>query len=226
MTIRTVLIDIDNTLLDFDKSAEIAMHSTAEKHCVILPENSVTVFREVNERLWRGLENGELTKQDIYDRRWKEIFDQLGVTADFHAFEDTFRQQMRVTAVPVEGAEDILSYLSEKYPVYSASNASRLQQEARLIKTGLLKYLSGMFTSEEIGFGKPAKEFFHACVSELYPVKPSEIIMIGDSINADITGAKSFGLKSIWFNFYNKKYDNYNFTDFHVTKLEEIKKIL
>lgn len=226
MTIRTVLIDIDNTLLDFDKSAEIAMHSTAEKHCVILPENCVTVFREVNERLWRGLENGERTKQDIYDRRWKEIFDQLGVTADFHAFEDTFRQQMRVTAVPVEGAEDILSYLSEKYPVYSASNASRLQQEARLIKTGLLKHLSGMFTSEEIGFGKPAKEFFHACVSELYPVKPSEIIMIGDSINADITGAKSFGLKSIWFNFYNKKYDNYNFTDFHVTKLEEIKKIL
>ena len=50
--------------------------------------------------------------------------------------------------------------------------------------------------------------------------------MIGDSVNADMIGAKNFGFKSLWFNKKNKVYDNYDFTDFKVNHLSEINKFL
>ncbi len=226
MDIKAVLLDIDNTLLDFNKSAVVASQNTVKKHSVTLPDGYSDVFFKVNDYLWGELERGSIIKQDIYDRRWNMIFSELGIAYDGKAFEEDFRKEMRVTAIPVDGATEILQYLSEKYPVYLASNASRLQQETRLKSSGLYDYVSGLFTSEEIGFQKPNKEFFYGCMSEIYPVLPHETVMIGDNVDADIIGAKNFGLKTIWFNYHKKEYDNYNFTDFCVKSLEEIKNIL
>lgn len=226
MEIKAVLIDIDNTLLDFNKSALVAMNNAAEAHSIIFPDGYFDVFLKVNDELWTELQSGSITKADIYKRRWRKIFDELGISADSDEFEEDFRKEMRTTAKTVEGAEDLLRYLSEKYPVYAASNASKNQQEIRLEKAGFAKYLSGIFVSDDIGFQKPAKEFFYACCQKLYPVMPSEIVMIGDSVDADIIGAKNFGLKSIWFNFYGKSYTDYSFTDEYVNSLPDIKNIL
>lgn len=226
MTVKAVLIDIDNTILDFDKCADSAIKQCAEHFRITLPGNYYDVFSECNDKLWHLLEEGIITKQDIYDRRWVEIFNRLGITADGKAFDDMFREIIRDIAIPVEGAGELLRYLSEKYPVYCASNASRERQEHRIRKSGFDKFISGIFTSEDIGFQKPAKEFFFACTNALYPVKPSEIVMIGDSVNADIIGAKAFGLKAIWFNKKNEEYESYNFTDFNVHTLKEIEDII
>ncbi len=226
MTVKAVLIDIDNTILDFDKCSDESIKQCAEHFGLTLPDNYFNVFSECNDKLWSLLEQGIITKQDIYDRRWVEIFKRLGVDADGIAFEEMFREKIRDIAIPVDGADELLQYLSEKFPVYCASNASRERQEFRLGSRGFDKYISGLFMSEDIGFQKPAKEFFFACCNALYPVKPSEIIMIGDSVNADIIGAKNFGLKTIWFNFRNEEYDSYNFTDYTVNSLGEIKNII
>lgn len=226
MTVKAVLIDIDNTILDFDRCSEEAIKQSARHFGITLPENYFEVFSECNDKLWHLLEEGIITKQDIYDRRWVEIFKRLGVDADGIAFEKMFREKIRSITIPVDGAKELLQYLSGKYPVYCASNASREQQEKRLRSENFHQYMSGFFISEDIGFQKPAKEFFFACTNALYPVKPSEIVMIGDSVNADIIGAKSFGLKTIWFNFRKEEYDDYNFTDYTVNSLGEIKNII
>lgn len=226
MKIKAVLIDIDNTLLDFNKSALAAMNNTASAHSVTFPEGYFDVFLKINDELWTQLQCQSITKQDIYKRRWRRIFDELGIRADSDAFEEDFRKEMRSTAITVDGAEEILRYLSEKYPVYAASNASKHQQELRLKSAGLSKYLSGIFTSEEIGYQKPAKEFFDACNKKLSPVLPEETVMIGDSVEADIAGAKAFGIITIWFNYYGKICENYEFTDYYVNNLEEIKELL
>lgn len=226
MNIKAVLIDIDNTLLDFNKSAYTASLNAAKTHGIELPSDYIEVFLKINDELWNQLELGNIEKPEIYKMRFKKIFEVLDITVDFNSFEEDFRKEMRAVAKTVEGAEEILSYLSSRYPVYTASNASRLQQEIRLKNSGLMKYISGMFTSEDIGFQKPAKEFFYSCVQELYPISPSEIVMIGDNITADIIGAKNFGLKTIWFNYNKADHDNYNFTDYYVNELSDIKKIL
>lgn len=226
MNIKAILIDIDNTLLDFTQSAKQAAEKTAKKLNVILPENYFPVFNEVNDRLWELLEIAEITKQDIYNRRWPEIFEILGINADGKVFEEEFRNEIRDIAIPVSGAEDLLKYLSSKYPVYAASNASKERQLYRLKTAGFDKYLKDVFSSEEAGFEKPAKEFFYFCMEGMEDISPSEIMVIGDSVNADIIGAKNFGMKAIWFNFYNETYDSLAFTDYTVTELKDIINIL
>ena len=52
-----------------------------------------------------------------------------------------------------------------------------------------------------------------------------EIIMIGDSLSADIEGAREFGFRTCYFNFKGKDFDR-ALTDYAVNKLEEIQNIL
>ena len=45
--ITTVLLDVDNTLLDFNLCAKESMHLAAEKFGIALPENIFEIFHEI-----------------------------------------------------------------------------------------------------------------------------------------------------------------------------------
>jgi 2-haloacid dehalogenase len=65
------------------------------------------------------------------------------------------------------------------------------------------KYFTGYFVSGEIGAEKPTKAFFEGAFKRLDGVKPNEVLMIGDSLRADIVGGEAFGLSTCWFDYYN-----------------------
>lgn len=224
--IKVVLIDIDNTLLDFNEGSKDAMLLAADEFGIKFPENYYDVFTEINNSLWEKIEKGELTRQGLFKIRWNTIFEKMGISADGPVFEEVFRKNIKLSAIPVKGANEILKYLSEKYFVCVASNSSFEQQRARLEKAAMLPFIKKVFTSEEIGFSKPSTEFFEACMRELPDVKKEEIIIIGDSINADIEGGHSFGFKTCWFNYGKTPHENCTSADFIVDSLEEIKNIL
>ena len=60
MNIKAVLIDIDDTILDFDRCADKASRICAAKYNINLPENYYEVFIQVNDKLWGLLEQGEI----------------------------------------------------------------------------------------------------------------------------------------------------------------------
>ena len=224
--IKAVLIDIDNTLLDFHKCSKESMCLAAEEFGIDFPENYFQIFTEINNGLWEKIEKGELTRQGLFKVRWNLIFEAMGIKADGPAFDELFREYIKKSAIPVEGAKEILEYLSEKYYVCVASNFSYEQQKARLSKAGMLPYIKEIFTSEEIGFAKPSTEFFESCVNGLSSFGKDEIMLIGDSITADIKGGKNFGLKTCWFNFEKKSDAVCDSADFIVDDLLQIKNIL
>lgn len=224
--IKAVLIDIDNTLLDFHKCSKESMCLAAEDFGIDFPENYFEIFTEINNGLWEKIEKGELTRQGLFKVRWNLIFEAMGIKADGPAFDELFREYIKKSAIPVEGAKEILEYLSEKYYVCVASNSAFEQQKARLSKAGMLPYIKEIFTSEEIGFAKPSTEFFEACEKELSSFEKDEILLIGDSVTADIEGGKNFGLKTCWFNFDKKPDAVCDSADFIVDDLLQIKNIL
>ena len=79
--------------------------------------------------------------------------------------------------------------------------------------------------SEELGFPKPQKEFFDACFKRLPGVNPQETVMIGDSLSADIKGAREYGLKTVWYN-HRREPSAHVECDFVVERLLDIKNIL
>lgn len=224
--IKAVLIDIDNTLLDFRKCADESMLWCANKFEFSFPDGYLDVFFSINDPLWEKIEKGELTREGLYKIRWKMIFEKLGIDADFLRFEDLFRETIRSHAVPVDGAVEVARYLSEKYTLCVASNAIYEQQKIRLKKAGIDKYIDKYFTSEKIGFPKPSKEFFEFCHKHLDSLKKDEIILIGDSITADIDGGHAFGFKTCWFNYNKLPLNICKTADYKINRLSEIQNIL
>lgn len=222
--IKAVLIDIDNTLLDFGKSAYLAIKNGFEDRRFEFNENVMTVFHSVNDFLWGKIEKGGLTKEELFDVRWNMIFEKLSINADGHEFETYFRRYLFDSALPMDGAVDILKYLSSRYKIYSASNGANDQQINRLTNAGMIGYMQAVFTSQLLGVQKPDKLFFEKCLS-LMNCACDEVIMIGDSLNADICGAKNVGIKTCLYA-PNGDISSHDCADTVVKHLNEIKNIL
>ena len=224
--IKAVLIDIDNTLLDFHKSSEKAIKTAFSKCAIPFTDKVITTFHEVNDGLWLQIEKKEITKQEMYGLRWTTIFKALGITYDGVEFEQQFRSTLSTIAEPVDNAREMLEYLYKKYPLYAASNSSYEHQYKRMTQADMLKYFRKMFVSERVGALKPAKEFFEYCLTDIGITEPAEAVIIGDSLSADIDGGVRMGLKTIWFNPHKLTAPTDIIPDFTVGSLLEIKNIL
>jgi len=204
--IKAIFLDVDDTLLDFGECSRMSMKQACEKHGVEFNETLVETFHRINNGLWHDIEKGTLTRARLHEIRWNLVFDEIGgIDADGVAFEKDFFEGLHTIAVPVDGAAELVEYLAGKYELYVVSNAEYYQQYNRLEKCGMLKHINKIFVSADIGFAKPSREFFDICYRELPRLKPSETVIIGDSLRADIIGGINYGIKSCWFNPYGKE---------------------
>lgn len=222
--IKVVLIDIDNTLLDFSGSAYLAIKNGFEERGLEFNDGVMSAFHSVNDFLWGKIENGGLTKEELFDVRWNLIFEKLKINADGHEFEAYFRKYLFDSALPMDGAVDLLEYLSLKYKIYAASNGANAQQINRLTNAGMIDYMQAVFTSQSLGVQKPDRAFFEKCL-DLMNCTCDDVIMIGDSLNADICGAKNVGIKTCLY-VPNGDVSSYECADIVVKHLSEIKNIL
>ena len=129
-------------------------------------------------------------------------------------------------AFAVEGAYELLDYLYPKYELYIVSNGFRFVQESRLKIGDFRKYFKDIFLSEDIGVQKPAKEFFDYCFEKLEQPKKEDVILIGDSLSADIIGGLNYTIDCIWFNKNGDKLPESIEPTFIIDRLKEIENIL
>ena len=222
---KLIFIDIDNTLLDFNACAKEMMIKTSKEFNIVFPDNILEIFLPINNALWRKIEEGTLTLDGLHEIRWNQVFSALGITGDGPAFEKRFKHHLFFSAIKVDGAKELLEYLSKKYVVCAASNGPYEQQEYRLTKSDLLPFIYKVFVSEKANCSKPSKEFFDYCFNNLKGFLVKDAIMIGDSVSADMIGAKEYGMKTCWFDYY-KTGEKPESADYTVSSLLDIKNIL
>lgn len=230
--IRAVLLDIDNTLLDFDVYVEESLKKGFEKFGLgIFDDERLAVFHRENHKVWRELEQGLSTYEDILKNRFNRIFAVMGVEFDGCVFEKYFKDSMFDHAAPVAGAMELLKYLKERYIVCAASNGPYEQQVNRLKVAGMLEYFDYVFVSEAVGASKPAAAFFEHCMRVINdgreePVGREETMMIGDSLTSDMAGAVGFGMHTCYFDKQKSRKPHELAVEHEVTELKEIFDIL
>lgn len=224
--IQAVLLDIDDTLLDFGQASRLSIQEGFARLGLPFSEDVMAVFTQVNDELWRRLERGELTRERLYCLRWTQIFQRLGFSADGPAFDSAFRRDLARQVCPVEGALPLVQYLSARYVLCAASNGPYGQQLRRLGDAGMLPYFHHLFISEQIGFSKPAHAFYDHCFAALAPIQPSETIIVGDSLTADIAGGLAYGTSACWFNPKGLAAPDGCRPDFEIARLDELMHIL
>ena len=215
--LRVILFDIDNTLLSFDEYVKESMKNGFEKFEIgIYKEEIFDIFTEVNTGLWHELEKGTISFEELKKKRWNMRFERLGIAADGEAFEKYFRECLFESAIPIDGAMELLDYLCGKYTLCVASNGPYLQQLNRLKICGMLPYFSDFFISEEVGSQKPSASFFETCIDRLNSKSKEKILPCEIKM----------GIQTCFYNPSQKPIPSEMNINNHVTSLKEIKNIL
>ena len=201
--IKAVFFDIDDTILDYDLCAEFTVRMACETLGVAYSQAVQTEYRRVDDALWVRQKLGELTIPQVLELRNTHMMDYLGLT-DGMSFQEAFIEAFGESCALVEGAEEVLKAVKEKgLPVYSASNGFMEVQTKRLEKAGVLQYFDRLFVSQTIGYEKPDIRFFEHCLRET-GYAPHEVLMIGDSVAADIKGGLNAGWNVCYLNRHGK----------------------
>ena len=223
---KTILLDLDNTIIDFNECARHSIMDIFQDLGFHYDENVFDTFITENVKIWKRLELGEIDKLYLRANRWNIILGKLGIDYDGTIIEERFENGVAKGAYPVEYAYELLQYLYNKYDIYVVSNGFRFVQESR-VKIGKFdKYFKELFLSEDIGIQKPDIRFFDYCYEKLGSPPKEELILIGDSLSADIKGGNNFGIDTIWFNKNNDPASSDIIPTCTVEKLSQIKEIL
>ncbi len=200
MFYKLLLIDLDDTLLDFHADARKALRKTCEALSLPLFEGLYEQYEYYNEKLWSQLERGEIGIEDIKTDRFKDFVTEMRIGVDPVALNKMYEKHLSQEATLFEGVHETLDYLRNKYTLLVASNGIARVQEGRMAAASLNEYFRHSILSEEIGVSKPDPGFFHLGLEKFSHIPKEKMLMIGDSLSSDIKGALSFGIDTCWVN--------------------------
>lgn len=198
--IRFVLLDLDDTILDFHRAEAEAVSKTFLRLGIEPSEEIVRRYSEVNASHWRMLERGEITRPQVLTGRFRQLFSEIGADCDPEQTQQIYEAYLSQGHYFIPGAEQLLEDLYGNYLLYLVSNGNAAVQEGRLKSAGISHYFEEIFISELIGADKPSKTYFDRCFTKIPDFDPRKAILIGDSPTSDILGGINAGVKTCWFN--------------------------
>ena len=205
--VTDVFFDLDHTLWDFEKNSAL----TFEK---ILSENDVSVdltdFLEVyvpaNLAFWKLYREEKITKEALRYQRLKSVFDKLGLpVADkvIHKLSEEYILYLSSYNHLFPNTMEILEYLKPKYKLHIITNGFQEIQDKKLRNSNIAGYFEHVIDSEMAGVKKPNPIIFELALNRAN-VASKNALMIGDSLEADILGARDSGFHTLHFNAHNE----------------------
>lgn len=91
----------------------------------------------------------------------------------------------------LDGVEEVLQELQGKYKLIVATKGDLLDQEKKIEKSGLLKY----FHHIEVMSDKKEKDYYK--LLKRLEIKPSELLMVGNSLKSDVLPLIKIGASAI-----------------------------
>lgn len=226
MEFKTILLDIDGTILDFDAYEYIAFKSACELHEVPFSEILYERYHVVNKSMWKKLEFGQITKEKLIYERFRQLFDEIQIEKDVYAFEEDYQRILAEGCHFMDGALEILEYLAPKYDLYIVTNGVTETQIRKIEQAGLDRYVKGVFISGQIGYHKPAKEYFDNCFAQIGDVDLNKTLIIGDSLSSDMRGGNHAGIRTCWYNPKHEKRGTEVTINYEIHHLKELKNLL
>lgn len=221
-----LFFDLDRTLWDFETNARSAFQDIFKTHTLHYYFNDFDTFLKAyhkhNERLWTAYRQGKIKKKVLRTKRFYLTLKEFGVDSEDLAKKigDEYIALSPNKTALFPDAIEVLEYLNTKYQLYIITNGFNEVQFLKMDKAGLSPYFRKVFTSENAGFQKPHPGIFAYCLNSVN-AKKADSIMIGDDPEADILGAKNFGLDQVYFN-PGKKHSEENPT----YEIEHLKQLL
>lgn len=202
----TLLLDVDETLLDFKKAENVSLKNALVRAGVDPTDEVCERYHHINDALWKALERGEIKKERIKTKRFELFYEEFGFTGDPHETAGFYVDELSHAGFLLDGAREFLETILGHYDIYAVTNGIQSVQQGRFAAADINKYFKDVFISERVGYSKPDKRYFDYVLAAIPEKDTSAILVIGDSPTSDIKGAQNAGLDSCWFAPYLKDY--------------------
>lgn len=202
LPLRAVIFDLEDTLFDDTGCTHAGLRALATQSGLSVPPAELFArhaahIRAIDPLLFRG----ELNAHGARVLRFTRLLTELGVPdADGEAATVTYREAYRAAWAPLPGAADVLRDLSAAGLRRAVlTNYVREVQALKLAHFGLDALVDAVLCVEEVPAAKPDPRAYHAACAAL-AVTPGQAVMVGDSWEKDVQGARRAGLRAVWVN--------------------------
>lgn len=195
-----ILMDLDNTILDFNAAERSSFIKIIEKSGLVYSDDLLEKYKQINNTLWRNLEQGKISKEVVLNTRFHEFFQLYGIAVNGKVYEEEYRFHLNNSSGLIPHAQYTLKELKKRgKKVYSASNGVYTTQIKRLKNADIINLFDGHFISDRIKYEKPSPCFFEFCIKNIEMAPNSSLLMVGDSPTSDIMGAVNAGIDSCFY---------------------------
>lgn len=193
-------------------------------------EEFFLVYSKINDELWALYREKKIIKDVLRALRFERSLGEFGVypTISYTEIDDLYLKYMPTQTNLFPETIEVLTELKKRgYLLHIITNGFKEVQNEKLINTGLGKLMTNVYISEIIKAPKPSKEIFEYSIKSSNARK-KQSLMIGDSWDSDIIGAKNVGIDQVFFNPYRQvvDYGNYGEPTFIIEELNQLLSIL
>ncbi len=226
--IKTLLWDVDGTLLDFGKAEEYGIRKCFEIFSLgECTDEMLSRYSVINRKYWEMLERGELTKPQVLRGRFEEFFKTENIEFDkIDDFNLEYQYRLGDKVFFCDNGLETVKSLKGKVKQYAVTNGTYVAQNRKLSQSGLDKIFDGIFISDKIGFEKPSIEFFKVVEEEIGKFNREEVMIIGDSLTSDIRGGNNADILCCWYNPDGAENKDNLRIDYEITDIAQVLKIL
>ena len=179
LNIKHVFFDLDHTIWDFDKNSAMAFDSIFIKNRIDIETSKfLEEYIPINFQYWKYFREGQITKEQLRYSRLKKSFDNLNIEIDDHLINKL--------------ADDYIAFLPDNNHLFEGK---------------IDHFFKSVTTSESVGVKKPDPKIFRYAL-EIAEATHVESVMIGDTYEADILGARGVGMQTICFNYHKANLHN------------------
>ena len=230
MQYNTIFFDLDHTLWDFQTNSTETLHEII-KHFGLLElglpsaEKFISCYQQINDKMWDDYRKGLIDRFTLRNSRFYKALLQFEMDeyelslkmGEYYLRESPLKKNL------IPQALETLSYLKNKYDLHIITNGFNEVQFIKLEHSALAPFFTQVITSEAANSKKPEAAIFEYAL-KLTKAKASESIMIGDSLEQDIVGARNFGMAQVFFN--PNKIKHAEQVSFEITALDELRELL
>lgn len=195
-----LLLDADETLFDFPRAEREALCDALRAMGILPNEEMITKYSEINDRHWKMLERGEISKSELRVARFAAFCAYYGFDVDVSCLATAYTDALSTKAYLLPHALEVCRALATKCKLYIITNGIASVQRGRLEPSPLREFIQELFISEELGAEKPHAAYFDAVAAKIPHFDRQKALVVGDSLSSDMRGGVNAGIDTCWFN--------------------------
>lgn len=221
-----ILLDADNTLLDFTAAERKALAETLAHYGITPDAETTQKYRDINDALWKQLEKGQIKREKLLAERFARFLEAVGAQGNGQEMNRYYLDCLSQHPDLVPGTLETLAELAEVATLAIVSNGVDRVQRRRVEEAGLTQYMEDVFISEKVGCDKPNRRIFDHALRTLGVEDRAHVLMVGDSLGGDIQGGINAGLATCWFNPDHTENTTGIAPDYEIHQLDELYRIV